>query len=67
MICIYIHFDLLTILLLFIDKTNALKYELYTIICQINGAGFSAAYLFLDNAKKIMELERLLYLIFFKN
>ncbi|CAB4422541.1 unnamed protein product [Rhizophagus irregularis] len=33
-------------------KTNALKYELYSVIGQIDGAGFSAAYLFLDNAKK---------------
>ena len=35
-----------------LDKTNALKFELYAIIGQIDGAGFAAAYLFLDNVKK---------------
>jgi hypothetical protein len=49
-ICIW-HLNLFNIFN-FIDKTNALKYELYAIIGQIDGAGFSAAYLFLDNAKK---------------
>ncbi|CAB5356722.1 unnamed protein product [Rhizophagus irregularis] len=33
-------------------KTNALNFELYAVIGQIDGAGFAAAYLFLDNAKK---------------
>ncbi|CAB4392891.1 unnamed protein product [Rhizophagus irregularis] len=34
------------------NKTNALNFELYAVIGQIDGAGFAAAYLFLDNAKK---------------
>ncbi|POG79087.1 hypothetical protein GLOIN_2v1808840 [Rhizophagus irregularis DAOM 181602=DAOM 197198] len=33
-------------------KTNALNFELYAVIGQIDGARFAAAYLFLDNAKK---------------
>ncbi|CAB5112135.1 unnamed protein product [Rhizophagus irregularis] len=34
------------------NKTNVLKFELYAIIGQVDGAGLAAIYLFLDNAKK---------------
>ncbi|CAB4439250.1 unnamed protein product [Rhizophagus irregularis] len=33
-------------------KTNALGFELYAIMGQFDGAGFSMAYLFVDNSKK---------------
>ena len=46
-----LYFHLLKILIYFINKTNALKYELYTIICQIDEAGLSSIF-FLDNTKK---------------
>ncbi|CAB5369518.1 unnamed protein product [Rhizophagus irregularis] len=42
--CYYCNFKL--------DKTNVLKFELYAIIGQVDGAGLAAIYLFLDNAKK---------------
>jgi hypothetical protein len=34
-----------------------LRFELYAVVGQIDGAGFAAAYLFLDNAKKMKVLE----------
>ena len=36
----------------FVDKTNALGFELYAVLGQIDGSGYPMAYLFLDNAKK---------------
>jgi len=49
---IYFTNYILILIILLLDKTNALKFELYAIIGQIDGAGFAAAYLFLDNTKK---------------
>src|SRR5207244_11919881 len=42
----------IVILIFIIDKTNALGFELYAIIGQINETGFPMAYLFLYNVKK---------------
>ena len=49
-----------------IDKTNALGFELYAIIGQINGTGFPMVYLFLDNVKKDDGIRTTILLEFFK-
>ena len=49
-----------------IDKTNALGFEVYAIIGQINGTGFPMVYLFLDNVKKDDGIRTTILLEFFK-
>ncbi len=68
MYCIFLSnfYYVIKIIFILIDKTNALKYELYAIIGQIDGAGFLAAYLFLDNAKKNNGVRTLILTNFFK-
>ena len=44
--------NILNVHFILIDKTNALGFELYAVIAQHDGAGFSMAYLFIDNSKK---------------
>ena len=54
------------IIIVFTDKTNALGFELYAILGQINGAGYPMAYLFLDNAKKDNGVRTAILAEFFK-
>ena len=54
------------IIIIFVDKTNALGFELYAVIGQIDGAGYPMAYLFLDNAKKDDGMRTTILADFFK-
>jgi len=54
------------IIIFFIDKTNALGFELYVILGQINGSGYPMAYLFLDNTKKDNGVRTAILVEFFK-
>ena len=50
----------------FVDKTNALGFELYAVLGQIDGSSYSMAYLFLDNAKKDDRVQTVILAKFFK-
>ena len=50
----------------FVDKTNALGFELYAVLGQIDGSSYPMAYLFLDNAKKDDGVRTVILAKFFK-
>jgi len=64
---LYYNFNKLYIVYYIVDKTNALRFELYAVVGQIDGCGYPLAYLFLDNAKKSDGIRKAILCEFFQS